>query len=117
MEHDRTKLIRDIRQAIARAPVSVIFGSVTVSASKSKVNIFDNFSDAGLVINYEFSIRTIKSDFTSGLPKTGDVISIDNILYRVLKTDLSMLDTCLIIHCGEKVPITTTTPATTTPGA
>ena len=102
MEIDRTKIVTNIRQAIARAPVSVTFGSVTVSASKSKANIFDNFSDAGLISSYEFSLRTIVSDFTSGLPKTGLFITVNSVEYRILKTDNSVFDTCLMIHCGGK---------------
>jgi len=99
---DRTKIIANIRQLISTDPVSITFGSVTVSGFKSKANIFDNFSDAGLIQSYEFSIRTIASDFTSDKPKTGDVISINNVSYRVIKTELSMRDTCLMIHCGGK---------------
>lgn len=99
---DRAKIIEDIKQRIQSAPVSIVFGSVTVSAFKSKVNIYNNFSDAGLIPTYEFSLRTIVSDFTGGLPKTGKTITIDSIEYMVLKTELSMLDTCLLIHCGAK---------------
>ena len=97
---DRVKLTAEMRQLINTAPVSVTFGAVTASGFKSKVSIINNFSDAGLIQGYEFTLRTIAGDWTAGLPKTGKTISINSIDYMVLKTELTVLDTCLMIHCG-----------------
>jgi len=76
MAVDKTNLKKELELLInSTAPVSVTFGSVTAIASKSKVSIISNFSDAGMIQGYDFTLRTITADWTAGIPKTGDKIS------------------------------------------
>jgi hypothetical protein len=95
------QITADIRAMIAENPVTVVSGSSTVSAHRTKVVYGEISGDYGAVEEYSFSVRAIAADFTS-LPKTGDVITVSGVSRRVLAPggDLDSAGVSVLIHLG-----------------
>ena len=101
MAIDTVQITADIRAMIADNPVTVVAGSSTVSARRTKVVYGELSGDYGAIEQYTFSVRAIAADFST-LPKTGDVITVAGVSRRVLAPggDIDSAGVSVLVHLG-----------------
>lgn len=85
MAIDLTILAADRAAVIADMPVDVSFDGQTISCRKSVLFADDRAADAGLLEDYVFSIHSTLSSWTEGVPEIGDLVSLNDVEYRVLR--------------------------------
>ena len=85
MAIDLTILAADRAAVIADMPVNVSFDGQTISCRKSVLYADDRAAAAGLLEDYVFSIHSTLDSWTEGSPEVGDLVSIADVEYRVLR--------------------------------
>lgn len=93
----RDQIKADFQEAIEDFPINFTFDSDIYTGLKTEISAETMVSLYGGVDDYKFSIRAVKSDFTT-LPKTHDIISVDSDDYIVRDVKIDSLETTILIH-------------------
>jgi len=98
---DTTRLSATFKRLIAKMPLSFTFGSLTLTGTRSELDVEAVYSEFGSESGYKYSINAAKSDFTAGLPKRGSEITVASVVYRVKKTTEDGAGVSLRIDLGD----------------
>ncbi len=96
-----TDLDDDLQTMIDDLPVSVTFGGVTRSCTRSSLGLRTVLENEGLREEYRFSVHTKLSDWASA-PDKDSVVTIAGTDYRVLAVQDGNADRCRRLDLGEE---------------
>ena len=101
MAINQTNLRSVFANLVGQLPTTCTFGSLTFTATRTNLNAEKRLVAAGELAGYQFSIIAGCAVFTS-YPTSDDIITIDSVEYRVLRTERDAADVAIRIDLGDK---------------
>lgn len=104
MPLDVAKLKAHHRMLLQQLPVSVTFGGVVYTGTKTQVSLDKVYLDPGKLDQYSFSVFLSQYDLRrTTLPAVGQTVTIDSVTYRILARATDAADVSIRLDLGGQM--------------
>lgn len=89
---------------VGSSPVSCTFGAVTLNGLRTVLEKEAKYSGVGSVADSQFGMIFTKTDFTAGVPASGDKLTVGGAAYRVVSTEEDSFGIAFKVNLAPEYP-------------